>query len=104
MRLELGTERFTLGKGASELLGVAAAQAGASPAAAATLRHSAPGPSAAAEFTALLKATTDAAAAVLAVAGQEVGEGGRARQNAPRRDDQTQAPRPGDEPMRRTRA
>ncbi len=108
MRLELGTERLTLGKGASELLGVAAgvaaAQAGASPAAAATPQHSALGPSAAAEFTALLKATTDAAAAVVAVAGQEAGEGGRARQNAPRRDDQTQAPRPGDEPMRRTRA
>jgi acyl transferase domain-containing protein len=104
MRLELGTERFTLGKGASELLGVAAAQPGASSATAATPQPSALGPSAAAEFTALLEATTDAAAVVLAAAGQEAGEDGRGRENAPRRDDHTQAPRPGDEPMRRTRA
>jgi acyl transferase domain-containing protein len=103
MRLELGTERFTLGTGASELLGVAAAQPGASPAAA-TLQHSALDPSAAAEFTALLNATTDAAAAVLAAAGHEADESGRGREKAPRRDDQTPAPRPGDEPMRRTRA
>lgn len=104
MQLDLGTERLTLGKGASELLGVAVAQSGASPAAAATLQHSALGPSAAAEFTALLKATTDAAAAVVAVAGQEAGEGDRGRENVRRRDDQTQAPRPGHEPIRRTRA
>ena len=93
------------GKPPANCSALAAAQAGASPAAAAPAAAQRPGhPSAAAEFTALLKATTDAAAAVLAVAGQEAGEGGRAREAAPRRDDQARAPRPGDEPMRRTRA
>jgi len=90
MRLNLGSDRITLGEGAGDLLGAGAVaatpRAGASSAAAAgttalaRLNLFAGRSAASAELAALLEDTADAAVVVLTAAGQRTGKGGYARQ------------------------
>jgi acyl transferase domain-containing protein len=84
MRLELGSERITLGEGARDLLdaaGLAAARAAggaglaAGATALATLSHLGVPPAVRTEFAALLEDTAGAAVAVVAAAGQRAGHG-----------------------------
>lgn len=101
VRLELGSGPISLGDRARDLLGVPAAEAspraGSAPAAAhPPRRYGAMGPSAVAEFAALLTDTADAAAQVLAALEHRAGAGDRAGDRPLGNDDRAWRPGGGD--------